>query len=170
MKINFKISGGGLRLFINQSLSFRRWLRMSFLNLFGNKIKVKDVCTKNQKELYCVGSIYMSINDTDPSLLFGGTWVRIAGYVLGGINPSDTDTNTKTSFNQKAGTKIGSKYLQSHTHNYYSPIVQLVQPTSSGGTYGNYQKQYKIGTDSAGSGDAQNIQPTFLVHMWYRSA
>lgn len=143
---------------------------MSFLNLFGNKIKAKDVYTKNQKELYCVGSIYMSINSTDPSELFGGTWVRIAGYVLGGINPSDNDTNTKTSFNQSAGTKIGSKYLQSHDHSYYSPVIQLVQSATSGGCYGNYNKQYKIKTERAGSGDAQNIQPTFLVHMWYRSA
>lgn len=143
---------------------------MSFLNLFGNKIKAKDVYTKNQKELYCVGSIYMSINSTDPSKLFGGTWVRIAGYVLGGINPSDNDTNTKTSFNQSAGTKIGSKYLQSH---YHSSPVHLYETSGSGTANMVYRvtpKQGDISTTLVGNGDAQNIQPTFLVHMWYRSA
>ena len=29
------------------------------------------------KECYPVGAIYMSVNSTDPSDLFGGTWERI---------------------------------------------------------------------------------------------
>lgn len=120
--------------------------------------------------IYPVGSIYMSIDSTDPSDLFGGKWERIKGHVLGGIDENDTDDNVKTSFNQEAGTKIGSKFLQSHSHKYYSPIVQLVQSTSSGGTYGNYQKQYKINADYTGDGDAQNIQPTLLVYIWKRIA
>lgn len=129
---------------------------------------------KNGKNLidyiYPVGSIYMSLVSTNPSIFFGGTWERIKGYVLGGINEEDSDTNIKTSFNQSAGTEIGSKYLQSHNHLYYSPIVQLAQAATSGGTYGNYQKQYKINTDNAGTGDAQNIQPTMLVYIWKRTA
>lgn len=51
MTINFKILGGGLRLFINQSLSFWRWSRMSFLELFGKKIKAKDVVNENGKSI-----------------------------------------------------------------------------------------------------------------------
>lgn len=120
--------------------------------------------------IYPIGSIYMSIDPANPSELFGGTWERIKGYVLGGINEDDTDDNAKTSFNQAAGTKIGSKYLQEHSHKYYSPIVQLVQSSSSGGTYGNYQKEYKINADYTGDGDAQNIQPTLLVYIWKRIA
>ena len=33
-------------------------------------------------EMYPVGSIYMSVNSTDPSMLFGGTWERITGAFL----------------------------------------------------------------------------------------
>jgi len=33
-------------------------------------------------EIYPVGSIYMSVNSTDPSTLFGGTWERITGSFL----------------------------------------------------------------------------------------
>lgn len=32
--------------------------------------------------IYPVGSIYMSVNSTDPGLLFGGTWARITGAFL----------------------------------------------------------------------------------------
>jgi hypothetical protein len=38
-----------------------------------------------------VGSIYMSINSTDPSELFGGTWERAAkGRVIVGVDESDS--------------------------------------------------------------------------------
>lgn len=40
--------------------------------------------------VYPIGSIYMSMNETDPSTLFGGTWERISGRFLlgcGGNGP-----------------------------------------------------------------------------------
>ena len=62
-------------------------------------------------KIYPIGSIYISLTNSSPETLFGGTWERIKGYTLAGINEEDTDTNLKTSFNQEAGTKIGSKYM-----------------------------------------------------------
>lgn len=118
-----------------------------------------------------VGFIIEMARDTNPAVFFGGIWELYGvGRVTACIDTSDTDTNVKTSFNQEVGTQIGSKFLQSHMHQYYSPIVQQVQNTSSGATYGNYNKQYKINTDSSGSGDAQNIQPTVLVYRWVKTA
>ena len=32
--------------------------------------------------IYPIGSIYMSMNSTNPSLLFGGTWEQISGKFL----------------------------------------------------------------------------------------
>lgn len=44
--------------------------------------------------VYPVGAIYMSVNNTDPSLLFGGTWVRWGqGRVPVGVNSSDANFN-----------------------------------------------------------------------------
>lgn len=132
--------------------------------------------TVGTRKVYCVpyfpvGFIIEMNKNTNPSIYFGGTWKLYGvGCVTACIDTTDTDTNVKTSFNQAVGTEIGSKYLQSHKHHYYSPIVQLVQSSTSGGTYGNYQKQYKIDTDSTGSGDAQNIQPTVLVYRWVKTA
>jgi hypothetical protein len=46
---------------------------------------------------YPVGSIYMSVNSTDPSTLFGGTWQRLKGRFLIGAG-AVADTNSNTSF------------------------------------------------------------------------
>lgn len=43
---------------------------------------------------YPVGSIYMSVNSTDPSTLFGGTWKRLEGrFLIGAGTNSDINTN-----------------------------------------------------------------------------
>lgn len=46
----------------------------------------------NIDKVYPIGSIYTSVNDTDPSTLFGGTWVRFGqGRTLVGVNSADDD-------------------------------------------------------------------------------
>lgn len=45
--------------------------------------------------VYPVGSIYMSINNANPSILFGGTWEQISGRFLIGVG-SCTDDNNET--------------------------------------------------------------------------
>lgn len=47
--------------------------------------QIKDLATRVTNldnslidRIYPVGSIYMSINETDPATLFGGTWERLA--------------------------------------------------------------------------------------------
>lgn len=43
-------------------------------------------------KLYPVGSIYMSVNATNPAELFGGTWEQIKGRFLLGVGPNDANT------------------------------------------------------------------------------
>lgn len=64
--------------------------------------------TKNGKQLmatapYPVGAIYLSVNSTNPSELFGGTWELISqGRTLVGVDTNDTDFNiSKKSGGQK---------------------------------------------------------------------
>ena len=62
-------------------------------NLKINNVSILDI-------IYPIGSIYMSMNITSPSLLFGGTWVRIGvGRTLisagGGVDPV-VDSNNAT--------------------------------------------------------------------------
>ena len=56
--------------------------------------------------IYPVGSIYMSLNSTDPATLFGGTWTAIEGRFLIGSSSSYT-----------AGTTGGSATINlAHSH------------------------------------------------------
>ncbi len=67
--------------------------------------------TKNGTQLmttvpYPIGAIYLSVDSTNPSKLFGGTWVGFgAGRCLVGVDTSQTEFNTA----QKTG---GNKNLQ----------------------------------------------------------
>lgn len=47
-------------------------------NQSSSALNIKDIINI----VYPVGSIYMSVNDTDPSLLFHGTWERIKDRFL----------------------------------------------------------------------------------------
>ena len=69
--------------------------------------------------VYPVGSIYMSVVNTNPSELFGGTWVEWGkGRVPIGMNTSDSEFSTV----EKTG---GSKYMQSHTHTFTGTAVTV---------------------------------------------
>ena len=71
----------------------------------------------NILQAYPVGSIYMSVVETNPAELFGGTWEALPGRVLVGAGVSDFDIN------YVAGTRGGSRSrtltssnIPKHTH------------------------------------------------------
>lgn len=60
-----------------------------------------------------VNSLFFSVDDTDPNVLFGGTWVRFAkGKVLVGVDEDDPDFNAP---NKEGGTKVSKNVSHSHT-------------------------------------------------------
>lgn len=131
----------------------------------------------------------MSMNATDPSVLFGGTWERIKGrfvlaagdnYASGATGGEATHTLTVDEMpkhnhgeNMPAQGYEGwdevttSDYnvaisLNSANNNYFGPGAKLHLATvGSCGTY----------TGSVGGGLAHNNMPPYLVaYMWYRVA
>lgn len=125
------------------------------------QLKNKDNEKMYPHPYYPVGSIYLSVNDTNPSKWFGGTWEQIAkGRTLVGVDTSQTEFNTV----KKTG---GSKYLQAHSHGFGGWIDWY--------TKGSAQGIIGIGTtagttSTAGSGDAGNLQPYFTCYIWCRTA
>ncbi|MDD3362637.1 MAG: DUF859 family phage minor structural protein [Hespellia sp.] len=156
------------------------------MNLFGkllmNGVNIVDF-------IYPVGSqIYNSKSTFNPNTLYPGTtWARIRGYVLGGVDENDKDTNTKTNFNKPSGTLMGCKQSQKHDHGFLhtahafswgyqglpsevfiqNAIAEAGNPTSNNlmTSQGHWNK-----TDTAKTGDSENIQPTKLTYIWERTA
>lgn len=115
-------------------------------------------------DAYPVGSIYMSVNSTSPSTLFGGTWQRIqdrfliaAGstYKAGGTGGEATHVLTVNE-------------MPAHSHGLYASDM-----TGTGGNvfrYGEYS-QRTVQSKSTGGGAAHNNMPPYLaVYVWKRTA
>lgn len=138
---------------------------------------------------YPVGSVYISVNDANPSGFFGGEWESFgSGRCLVGVDKNQTEFSTV----MKTG---GNKNLQSHTHSMNS-AGSHIHKTDYGETIavGRWQWEAKISSyaandnqngyrlrgmgaagdhthtiNSAGSGNAQNLQPYITVYMWRRT-
>lgn len=78
---------------------------------------LKDYIQSFIKTMYPVGSIYMSVNATNPSTYFGGIWVAWgAGRVPVGINTADTNFATVEQTGGASTVTLTSTQIPSHTH------------------------------------------------------
>jgi len=152
-----------------------------FFNING-ELRINEVALN----LYPIGSIYMSVNNTNPSTYFGGTWVEWGtGRVPVGVNINDSDFSTV----EQTG---GSKALQEHTHNArlnnngnHKHQMHFGGNAGSGtgdtiSVAGSYwgdddgsmtegeHDHGGITVDNAGSGNSGNLQPYITCYMWKR--
>ena len=126
------------------------------------------------ESVYPIGSIYLSVNNVNPNILFGfGSWEQIQDKFLLGAG---------TQF--PAGTEGGEvehtlTELEMPAHDHEFDRHQLwrneqVPPstTTQGNGYGANNKTLPIYTDSTiatGAGEAHNNMPPYLtVYMWKR--
>lgn len=123
--------------------------------------------------VYPVGSIYMSVNEADPSKLFSGTsWEKLEGRFL--LGSSSTYDNGATG--GEATHTLTFSEMPTHRHSIYYP--------NAGGPYGDANISYPEGsgvnktwqaemckTESAGDSVAHNNMPPYLVvNMWKRTS
>lgn len=146
-----------------------------------------------------VGSIYMSVNSTNPSTYFGGTWVEIQGRFLLGRSSS----YTAGSQGGEASHKLTASEMPSHSHSLSinttsltgslksviyktytaSGIVSQSKDTPNkncgtsansfgGATYSiNASHNHSGSIGSAGGNAAHNNMPPYLaVYIWKRTA
>ena len=81
-------------------------------------------------KVYPVGAIYMSMGETDPGTLFGGTWSKIEGRFLYAVEGESVPTGTTGG---KASVSLTTSNMPSHSHS-----VSL--STSSSGNH-NHEPQ-----------------------------
>lgn len=74
-----------------------------------------DEVIKNK--IYPIGSIYISINNTDPSTIFGGSWQRFAkGKTLIGVDEDDENFDMVKKEDGNKTIKLTVNNLPSHQH------------------------------------------------------
>ena len=156
---------------------------MELKSLFMNMIRYVD-------RLYPVGSIYMSVNSTDPHDLFGGTWEQIKDTFL--LSAGDTYSagatggeathqllqaelphlTGKIQSRQAGGTNVldtyptGNsgvfKYTANGGNSWSNQIAGLATATNA-----NALIEY----DNGGTDTAHNNMPPYLaVYVWKRTA
>lgn len=137
---------------------------IKLLEYIESKVKL------NVDLMYPVGSIYLSVNSTNPSQLFGGEWEQWGkGRVPVGIDTNDSDFNAI----EKTG---GSKYLQEHRHNYLTTTLTYNDYIAGGEVVaipkGSTNKAiYKISdTPDVPYANSGNLQPYITCYMWKRTA
>lgn len=122
--------------------------------------------------VYPVGSIYMSVNSTNPANLFGGTWEQIQGKFLFGMDSSYPAGSTGGEITHA----LTIDEMPEHNHTIYYP--------NAGGPYGNANIGYPedsgtnmtwcaemCKTAPTGGGAAHNNMPPYLsVYIWKRTA
>ena len=162
--------------------------------------KITGDLTINNKTIfdliYPIGSIYMSVNSTNPGNLFGGTWVAWAkGRVPVGVNTSGTfNTVEKTGGSETHKLTVAQMPSHTHTqnshrHNYGRPALfggennddgSIFTPRYSGRTSSQYkgnsngwtEMSYTTATNqNTGGGEAHNnLQPYITCYMFKRTA
>ena len=119
--------------------------------------------------IYPVGFIYMSVNNTSPATLFGGTWTQLKDRFL--LGAGDTYSNGATG--GEASHTLTVNEMPSHDHSitttYQTTGTPSASSTSVQGT-NNYLAAYSA-TQARGGGQAHNNMPPYLVvYMWKRTS
>ena len=141
--------------------------------------------------IYPVGSIYMSVSDTSPASLFGGTWERIEGRFLMGASdthpagttveaglPNITGKTYLRGIKDQSGTRFG--IVWDSTDGALTSVEQTTEDhsnnsiISSSDIYGeNESGMIKIDASASNPiyGASDTVQPpAYSVYIWRRVA
>ena len=153
----------------DQNVTFPAIVNASNLRINGTNVLLKA---------YPVGSIYMSVNNTNPGTLFGGTWEQIKDTFLLACG----STYEAGSTGGEATVSLQVNNLPPHDHTERLPESFRISANAGSGGYvsdatnpktpyagGTYSSSVKTGT--TGGGQAHNNMPPYLaVYVWKRTA
>lgn len=155
------------------------------LDNYYTKAQIDNLFNAKMLEIYPVGAIYMSASSTNPSNLFGGTWVQIKDTFLlaaGDTYTADDGTHT-TATGGEATHKLTVSEMPSHTHTQNPHRHGLAHKMSSGtGSQYAYTQtanrtQFDPVTDyttavnqnTGGNGAHNNMPPYLPIYVWKRT-
>ena len=123
--------------------------------------------------VYPIGSIYMSVNDVDPSVLFGGKWEKLEDKFLLG-----SGSKALGSSGGEENHTLSEAEMPSHNHgtakggivtatNATNITRYITYQTENEITPGKYWTAYTLYTGS--SQPHNNMPPYLTVNMWKRT-
>lgn len=128
----------------------------------------------NVNLIYPVGSIYISINSKNPGDIFGGTWERIKGKMLVGVDEDDTDFNSsgKTGGEKEVTLTVDKIPGHIHTVTGYAGTGQWASGEiwfRAAADGGNATKS-KTTSSTGGGQPHNNMPPYYTVYIFVRTA
>ena len=150
------------------------------------KISINEIDYSIYDAIYPIGSVYISVNSTNPSLLFGGVWERFAnGRCLVGVSESESEFSIVSKTGGEKTHTLSLSETPAHCHsilkmwgNASAPSIRNKYPnwpiklTLNSGiddTETVPAKGYEGATCYRGDGKPHNnLQPYITVYMWKR--
>lgn len=156
----------------------RKYVSFDKLLVYDSKIKeyIQSSLSNNLVDIiYPIGSIYMSVNNVSPSILFGGTWEQIKDTFL--LSAGDDYAAGQTG--GEAEHILTVNEMPSHTHQMKTDLdvddYNITWPawtewTSGWTQYPFEQTNSPTHVTSTGGDMAHNNMPPYLtVYMWKRT-
>ncbi|QGH01234.1 DUF859 family phage minor structural protein [Streptococcus dysgalactiae] len=128
---------------------------------------------------YPVGTIYESVNATNPSTFMGGTWTRFGnGKVLVGVDENDADFNSANKTGGEKSHVLTKAEMPQHDHNVSNDnnALQLVASSTkpyaiAGAGSGSNGWPWQKGVQAEGGDQPHNnLQPYVTIYRWQRTA
>lgn len=144
----------------------------TIVKVHKNGIDVKNLTIRGN-EIYPIGSIYMSVNDINPGILFGGVWEQIKDRFLLGAG----DIYKAGSIGGEAEHTLTEEEMPRHRHpiayddssrNFYTSWGESGSHTGLIQTNGDNQWQQPYADWVGGSQPHNNMPPYLTVYMWER--
>ena len=185
MNYGFIKDNNGNKIYINDNSIYHEGKKLN--DVINAKANSNDVYAKTDTSdlinlIYPVGSIYMSVNNTNPSTLFGGTWEQIKGRFL--IGTGGVEANTTNFWGEIQENAVNCPPGERGGEPRHKLTIDEIPPhyhnckTYSGNNVDGKQWSFKsinnsseggIGADNVGGGQPHNNMPPYLaVFMWKR--
>jgi hypothetical protein len=134
-------------------------------------LTVKDI-SGIANMIYPVGSIYMSVNATDPSTLFGGEWERIQDRFLLAAGSAHTAGTTGGNSSHQHVAPIGYNTSNQWLGISFAQGDGTVNVNGAFAFYGNAMSTNSGAANwrLAKTDSASNIPPYLAVYVWQRIA
>ena len=151
------------------------WLRGWFDDVYALKSEIPIGNTNSAivDLIYPVGSIYMSVNTTNPATLFGGTWVQIKDRFL--LAKGDSYTSNGATGGE-SNHKLTENEMPSHSHTVSSGWnpngggIDRIQYLQLDGQYRwNGMGDTRFLGNTGGNQAHNNMPPYLVVNIWKRT-